>query len=266
MGEPERWQQGVEEFVLEQVGDPPTRVLEVGCGEGRLARALARAGHFVTAIDPRAPEGPIFRRVKLEEFSESGPFDYVVASLSLHHIKDLGSALDKIANLLQAGGALIVVEFAWDRFDEATAAWVLERLPAVASSSEDLSWLQRCCQGLVRASRGEARVPAEAYFSERASKEGFHSSRRLLNEFDLRFVERHFTWVPYLYPDLDEDTSEADESAAIEAGAINATGFRYVGIDALNAELVGVVRETMQPAHVSLWLRPDTPTKGEQAE
>jgi hypothetical protein len=35
-------------------------------------------------------------------------------------------------------------------------------------------------------------------------------------------------------------------------------------LEALTDEVVGVVRETIQPTHVSLWLRPETTSKGEQ--
>ena len=65
MGEPARWQERVEEFVLGQVGDPPGRVLEVSCGAGELAQALAHAGHSVTAIG-MAILGPVVADARRE--------------------------------------------------------------------------------------------------------------------------------------------------------------------------------------------------------
>jgi SAM-dependent methyltransferase len=109
------------QFVLSQLPPAPARVLEVGCGKGELARALAGDGYDVVAIDPEAPDGPIFRRTTIEDFEDDGSFDAVVASLALHHVEDLGGALGKLAGMLH--GPLILNEHALDRLEPMTAEW-----------------------------------------------------------------------------------------------------------------------------------------------
>jgi 2-polyprenyl-3-methyl-5-hydroxy-6-metoxy-1,4-benzoquinol methylase len=67
-------------------------ILEVGCGQGDLARELAASGHDVVAIDQAAPEEELFQAASLEAFTEDGHFDAVIGSRALRHIPDLADA------------------------------------------------------------------------------------------------------------------------------------------------------------------------------
>ena len=203
------------EVVCSHIPEPPARVLEVGCGKGDLALALAERGFDVTAIDPNAPDGPIFRKVRLEGFSDGHGFDAVVASLSLHHIHDLGHALDTIAALLPAGGPLVLDEWAIERLAGPTARWWYEQRRALASVG-----------------RVESAVPDDFEAWQRQTAEDradLHPAATMLAALELNFAERCLEWHPYLYSWLLDDTLHALEGTLIEEGAIEATALWYVG-------------------------------------
>ena len=202
------------DVVCSHIPEPPARVLEVGCGKGDLALALAERGFDVTAIDPNALHGAIFRQVRLEDFSDERGFDAVVASLSLHHIHDLGGALDRIASFLPPAGPLVVDEWAPERLAGRTAHWYFEQRRALA-----------------QAGRTDSDVPDAFDAWERetaASLAGLHTSSTIRSALEPRFAERVFEWRPFLYSRRLEDSLEPLERALIEDGGIDATGFRCV--------------------------------------
>jgi SAM-dependent methyltransferase len=205
---------GLYGFVTEQLPSAPARVLEVGCGRGDLARAVAESGYEVVAIDPHAPAGELFRATSLEEFAGPEPFDAVVASLALHHVADLPGALDKIVSLLRPTGSLIVNEHAVDRLDEPTARWYLEKRAVIRPDAPRS--LEQCLHD----------------WEEHHA--GLHGYAAMRKELDRRFTERFFAWMPYLYGELAGAVTDLEERALIDAGAIQATGFRYVGERELN--------------------------------
>ena len=61
-----------------------------------------------------------------------------------------------------------------------------------------------------------------------ADHAGLHGYAAMRKELDRRFTERFFSWTPYLYGEL-AGVEEEEERALVEAGAIQAMGFRYVG-------------------------------------
>jgi SAM-dependent methyltransferase len=209
-------------FVHAHLPPAPARLLEVGCGRGDLARALARAGHRVVGIDPAAPAGELFRATTLEDFADPGPFDAVVASLALHHIADLPGALDKIVALLRPAGRLILNEHAADRFDEPTARWYLEKRAEIRPGAPRS--LECCLQD---------------WDDDHAGLHGYAAMRQ---ELDRRFEELFFAWMPYLHGELGGDATELEERALIDAGAIRAMGFRYVGERPLRRRAAGAGR------------------------
>jgi SAM-dependent methyltransferase len=111
-----------EEQVLPLVGrrlEGATRVLDVGCGEGQVARRVARSGAEVVGIDPAWSQvrtarergaGPRFARARAEAlpFRTDG-FDAVLVCAALEHVDDFEIALAEVARVLEPGGRFVLV-------------------------------------------------------------------------------------------------------------------------------------------------------------
>ena len=186
-------------------------MLEVGCGTGELALALDAAGYDVTGIDPAAPEGSIFRRIKLEELEDDARFDAVVAARVLHHMgENLEPNLDRVARALGGGGPFVLDEFGHDRLDEVTAAWYEgQRL-------------------ILEAAGRPSHRPSAAQWTQHHVS--VTPSDVLLSAVRSRFEEQLSEDVPYLWRYLDGVASAELEESLVSMGAIAPLGFRFVGM------------------------------------
>ena len=91
-----------------------TNVLDVGCGDGQIARALAAQGSTVLGIDPtelhisiarERAGGPTYELGSATELPVADDSqDAVVACLVFEHIDDLDAAIAEVARVLRPGG------------------------------------------------------------------------------------------------------------------------------------------------------------------
>ena len=94
---------------------PGDRVLEVGCGQGHLTKALAARGVDIVGIDanPQAEEvasSPLVRHMRAEALDfDDASFDFVVSVHAIEHIPELYAALAEMSRVLRSNGRAVFI-------------------------------------------------------------------------------------------------------------------------------------------------------------
>jgi SAM-dependent methyltransferase len=104
------------DLFLEILPPPSGRALDLGCGEGRLARDLAALGHDVVGVDlsptmvaaarEAAPEMELHVADAADLPFGDGSFALVVAFMSLQDVDDLPGTIREAARVLAPGGRI----------------------------------------------------------------------------------------------------------------------------------------------------------------
>lgn len=95
------------------------RILDIGCGEGQIARVLAaERGAEIVGIDPTwaqisqagcLGEGPSYLRAAAEGLPfDDGSFDAALACLVFEHIENVDAAIAEVARVLTDGGCFVL--------------------------------------------------------------------------------------------------------------------------------------------------------------
>jgi SAM-dependent methyltransferase len=193
-------------FTRANLPPPPARVLEVGAGAGRLARALRTGGYDVLAIDPE-PQSDDVRPAALADLDEpAGSFAAAVAIVSLHHIDPLEESCRRLGDLVEPGGTLLLDEFDVGAFDLAAAAWWLEQRRALGEPQPNT---------------------AEQLVTEH--REHLHPLERILAALEPHFELGPPVRGPWLHRWNLGESLRALEEEAIARGHLRATGARLVG-------------------------------------
>jgi SAM-dependent methyltransferase len=217
----DRWLAAIWPIVRAQLPAAPARVVELGCGPlGGFVPQLRSSGYDAVGVDPKAPQEAGYHPVEFEQAELPGEADALVASASLHHVADPAEVLDRVAGALAPGGTVVVIEWAWEDFDQPTAEWAFRRL-----GSEE-GWLRRRRDEWLGS--GE---PWSTYLQGWAREEGLHEAQTLLALLDERFERRQLSRGPYLFADLSPTRSE-EEQHAIDVGEIRAIRVDYAGLKA----------------------------------